>query len=356
MADEQTDVAPAQEHAAPEMPESFSDPSEAARVLSALAHAKRKQAAANTEEAPQEIEQEQQGEQPEDGEEEVAVEPEQPEAEAEQLPPIDPPVSWPKEDKEFFATLPRQAQERIAQREMEQERQFSRRQNETAEQRKANDAERQKTEQLRQQYESQLPMVVQAIQQAIGAEFSDVKTMEDVQRLAREDWPRYVQWDAKQKQLAQWQTEAQNAQQRQQQEVSDKLQSWVKAQDDDVEQSLAKVPASERQTLANEAKAALIDYGFTEDQVVQLWNSSILRAAPLQRMMADAARYRIAKRTASKPAAKPVPPVQKPGNAIKAPNRAVESQIAALEAKPSLSLNEASLLINLQSQRRKSAA
>lgn len=351
----QTDVASAQEHATPEMPESFNSPSEAARVLSALAHAKRKEAAQSpTQDTQVEEPAPEPGEQPAGSEE--ATEQEQPEVEAEQLPPIDPPVSWPKEDKEFFATLPRQAQERIAQREMEQERQFSRRQNETAEQRKANDAERQKTEQLRQQYEAQLPLVVQAIQQAIGAEFSDVKTMEDVQRLAREDWPRYVQWDAKQKQLAQWQTEAQNAQQRQQQEVSDKLQTWVKAQDDDVEQSLSKVPASERQTLANEAKSALIDYGFTEEQIVQLWNNSILRSAPLQRMMADAARYRIAKRTASTPAAKPVPPVQKPGNAIRAPNRALDSQIAALEAKQSLSLKEASLLVDLQAQKRKSAA
>ena len=344
-------------------PKTFSDASEAARYLASLAVEKKKQAQAA--DAPKEPKQEAQpaqaeeqvsGEQP-DGEQETAPAEEATEAiEAESEPPIEPPRSWPKEDKEHFASLDRKTQEILARREQERDRHFLRGQNESAEQRKATEAERQQAEQLRQHYEAQLPLVVQALQTALNNEFSDIRTPEDIQRLAREDFARYVQWDAKQKQLAQWQAEAQAAHQRQSQQVSEQLQSWVKAQDEEVEQALAKVPESERQTLANEAKNALIDYGFSEEQIVQLWNSSILRSAPLQRMMADAARYRIARRNASqKTVAKPVP-VQKPGTTAQPKTTALDAQIKALESKPNLKLQEATQLLELKAQRRRASA
>lgn len=341
--------APAQEQAP--LPEQFSSPSEAARVLSALAHAKRKEAAA----APAQQAPEQPTDPIEEAPVEVAPAEEQPEVEAHE-PPIDAPVSWPKEEKDAFAQLPRSLQETIARREQERERHFSRGQNETAEQRKALEAKAQDAERLRQEYEQRLPLIAQAIQHAMTSEFPDIKTMDDVQRLAREDWPRYVQWDAKQKQLSQWQSEAVAAHQRQTQEAGAKLESWRASEDAEFEKSMASVPETERKAIATEAKNALLDYGLTEAQISELWNSSILRSAAAQRMLADAARYRIAKRNAAKPAAKPIPPVQKPGNAMKAPNRALESQIATLEAQPSLSLKEATLLMDLKGQRRKSAA
>lgn len=251
--------------------------------------------------------------------------------------------------------MPRETQEYLAQREQERDREVRRSQNETAEQRKAIETERTKTEQLRQQYEQQLPLVANAIQQAIMTEFPDIKTMEDVQRLASEDWPRYIQWDAKQKQLAQWRSEAEAAQHRQRQEADASLQKWRESQDQEFEQSMGSLPEAERSKLAKEAKNALLEYGLTEDQISDLWNNSILRSAPLQRALADVARYRLAKSTASKAAPKPVPRVQKPGNAAQAPNRALETQIAALEAKPSLSLKEAMQLVSLKGQRRSAA-
>src|SRR5512139_2032319 len=56
---------------------------------------------------------------------------------AEQLPPIEAPRSWTKEQKEQFKELPRTAQEVIAQREQDRETTLRRGQNELAEQRKA---------------------------------------------------------------------------------------------------------------------------------------------------------------------------------------------------------------------------
>ncbi len=359
MSDVEQATAPAPEAPAAEAPEQFSSASEAAAFLARHAAAKRKEAATpadtNTGEAPiaataEESEQSDAAPQTEvPGEQTEDIDP------AEHLPPIEPPRSWTKDEKERFASLPRETQDYIAQREQEREREFRRSQNETAEQRKAIEAKARETDQLRQQYEQQLPLVANAIQQAIMAEFPDIHSMEDVQRLAREDWPRYIQWDAKQKQLAQWKSEADSAQYRQRQEAEANLQNWRNSQDKEFEQFASSIPESERAALANEARSALVEYGLTEDQLGDLWNNSILRSAPIQRALADAARYRIAKRNAAKTAAKPVPPVQKPGTAIKAPNRALESQIATLEAKPSLTLKEASDLIALKAQRRSAA-
>lgn len=354
MSDVETAALPASEPSAPEAPESFSSASEAAAFLARHAAEKRKQAAP-PEAAAEPEEQQVSGDEPseEPVEPDLATEETQ-ETEAAE-PPIPPPASWPKEEKEAFAKLPRDLQEIVAKREQDRDRHFTKGQQETAAERKAMQAKAQEAEQLRQQYEQQLPLVANAIQQAILTEFPDVKSMDDVQRLAREDWPRYVQWDAKQKQLAQWQSEAQAAQQRQKQEADAKLNDWRASQDQEFEQSISSIPEPERAKLAKEAKNALIEYGLSEDQIGDLWNNSILRSAPIQRMMADAARYRLAKSNAAKPAAKPVPPVQKPGNAVRAPNRALEGQIAALEGKSSLSLREATQLVQLKSQRGRAA-
>jgi hypothetical protein len=138
-----------------------------------------------------------------------------PEPEAEAAPPIEPPRSWTKDEKERFNSLPRETQEYIASREQEREREVRRSQNEAAEQRKAIEAERSKVEQSRQQYESALPILMQNLQSAMAGEFSDIQTMADVQKLANEDFPRYVRWDAQQKQLAAVQQEIQAAQSRQ---------------------------------------------------------------------------------------------------------------------------------------------
>src|SRR5437588_150606 len=88
-------------------------------------------------------------------------------------PPIEPPRSWTKDEKERFKTLPRETQEYLASRETERDREIRRSQNESADQRKALDAERQKLEQARTQYESALPQLLDTLQQQQPAEFHD---------------------------------------------------------------------------------------------------------------------------------------------------------------------------------------
>lgn len=227
--------------------------------------------------------------------------------------PLDLPRSWSKEKEAVWTKLDRATQQFLLEHDSEVSKGVRNAQNEAAEQRKALEAERQQAEQLKRQYEAQLPMMEQLIQSQLYGEFSDIKTPEDASKLAKDDPLRYLQYTAKLQELQVWQKASQEAQQRQHQEVHTQLQNWAKSQDEEIEREFAKVPETERKALAQEAKRLLTDYGFTEQQLSELWGGSILRSAPLQRMMADAARYHIAKRTASKPVAKPVPPVQRPG-------------------------------------------
>ena len=124
--------------------------------------------------------------------------------------------SWTKEDKELFRGLPRATQERLVERERSRESDFLKRQNAASEQLKGLTAKEQAAEQVRQQYEQAF-----ADAPATGAgrprrsEFADIKSIADVERLAREDWPRYVVWDAQQKKVAAIQQEVQATQQRQ---------------------------------------------------------------------------------------------------------------------------------------------
>ena len=117
-------------------------------------------------------------------------------------PPIDPPRSWSKDAKERWANLPRDVQEVIADREQDRDRELRRAQNKAAEGEKSLTDKLTQAESLRAEYEQALPILLQTLQQSQQGEFADVRTMQDVERLAREDWPRYVLWDAQQKKIA----------------------------------------------------------------------------------------------------------------------------------------------------------
>ena len=120
----------------------------AARMLAAARRQKEQapaQASAPESDAPAEPEYES-AEKADNGGESPPVEAEAKDAAVEQLPPVEPPRSWSKEDKELFKGLPRETQERLAERERSRDSDFSRRQQEATERAKALDAERAKVE------------------------------------------------------------------------------------------------------------------------------------------------------------------------------------------------------------------
>src|SRR6516162_4271739 len=238
---------------------------------------------------------------------------------ATELSPIEPPRSWTKEDKELFTGLPRATQERLAERERSREGGFLRRQNEAAEKLKGLAAKEQAVEQARQTYEAALPQLLQTLQQQQAGEFADIKSMADVERLAREDWPRYLLWDLQQKKIAEVTQHMLAAQHRQAQEKLTQFAEFAKRQDDLFKE---KVP-----DMADDAKAAelqkkalvvLSDLGFEEAELVPLWNGQkelSLRDHRLQLLIRDATLWREAEKKAKAAAVKPVPPVQRPGAA-----------------------------------------
>jgi hypothetical protein len=230
-------------------------------------------------------------------------------------PTIEPPRSWTKEEKEEFATYPREAQEKIARREQERETALRRSQNDAAEKLKGLTAKEQEAEQVRQNYEKALPALLQQLQAAQAGQFADIKTQEDVTRLATEDWPRFAQWQAHQMQVARVESEVKATQERQAQDYQKRWASFANEQDQKlVERAPELADKSKASKIAEQAKAVLTDIGFSDQELGQAWNgeaSVSLRDHRLQLLILDAVKYREAK--TAKPQPKPVPPVQRPG-------------------------------------------
>jgi hypothetical protein len=254
--------------------------------------------------------------------------------EAAELPPIDAPRSWSADAREHFRSLPRETQEFLAERESQQERSYHQRQREVAEQTKALEAKVGEAERARAYYEQQLPMLMQALQEAqSNGEFADIKSVEDMMRLAREDWPRYVQWDAHRNKMERVHQEVQVAQARQLQEFT---QRWQNYSTDEDAKFIEKSPDLRDRAVLTKATDGAIemlkDLGFTDDNLDQLWNgraSITLRDHRLQLIVRDALRYREAQRAARRVSAEPRPPVQRPGVApLK--GDAVQAQIQQL--------------------------
>jgi hypothetical protein len=238
---------------------------------------------------------------------------------ATELSPIEPPRSWTKEDKELFTSLPRATQERLAERERSRESDFLRRQNEAAEKLKGLAAKEQAVEQARQTYEAALPQLLQTFQQQQAGEFADIKSMADVERLAREDWPRYLLWDLQQKKIADVTQHMLAAQHRQAQEKLGQFTEFAKRQDDLFKEKVPDmVDEAKAAELQKKALAVLGDLGFEEAELVPLWNGHkelSLRDHRLQLLIRDATLWREAQAKAKAAAVKPVPPVQRPGAA-----------------------------------------
>jgi len=277
--------------------------------------------------------------------------------EPEQLPPIEPPRSWTKEEKERFKSYPRELQAYLLEREQERDRELRRSQNEAADQRKAIDAERAKVAQARQHYETALPVLLQSLLQQQAGEFSDIRTIDDIERLARDDWPRYAQWDAQQKKIMAVQQQLQAAQARQTQDLQKRWTTFAEQQD---QLFVEKVPEFADRTKATKLQDSAInvlkDRGFTDQELQALHQcrgALSLRDHRLQLLILDAVKFHDAQKAAKEAAAKPVPPVQRPGVA-QPPNAAAEHHIQNLKQKldQSGSLKDAAALV---AARRKAA-
>jgi len=239
--------------------------------------------------------------------------------EAEALPPIEPPRSWTKEDKELFASLPRATQERVAERERLRESDFLRRQNEAAEKLKGLSTREQAVEQARAHYEAALPQLLATLQQQQAGEFADIKTLADVERMAREDMARYVRWDVAQKKIADVAQQLVASLARQTQERQDKFAAFVRAEDEALRGKLPDMAdPAKADALQKACLATLTGLGFAEAELAQSWQGQkdlSLRDHRVQLLIRDATLWREAQAKAKAAATRQVPPVQRPGTA-----------------------------------------
>jgi len=245
--------------------------------------------------------------------------------------PIEPPTSWSAEERDRFAQLPREMQEYISTREQQRDSEIRRGQNEVAERLKALEPEAQAMQQARAQYEQALPMLLQSLQST--GEFADIKSQDDVDRLAKEDWPRYIQWDAHQKKVQAVHQEMMAAQQRQQQEHAQHWQQYAAEQDRLFAEKVPDITDPEKGKQLSELTLRTMqeDYGFTPEEMQWAWNGPF-RDHRMQQILLDAAKFRKLEKNPPKPGKKPLPPVQRPGSARSAPT-SVDVQIKALEDK-----------------------
>ncbi len=214
----------------------------------------------------------------------------------------------------------------------------------------------QAAQQQRQQYEAALPALLQRLQAQFAGDFPEIKSQEDIARLAVDDPLRYIQFKAKQDEANAYWGEMQQAQQRAEQE---QMQSWnsFSAQQDAL--FAEKVPdasdPNKAQKLKDGALKTLKDVGFTTEEVARAWstpNSLSLRDARIQQILVDAVKYRTAQSAVKIAPPKPVPQVVKPGVAT-GRDAGKEQRLKALDEQLNKtgSLRDAAKLLGLRRSR-----
>ncbi len=279
------------------------------------------------------------------------------EAQPEELPPLEPPRSWTQAEKERFQSLPRETQEYLSTREQEREREFRRGQNEIAEQRKATEAERSKAEQTRQQYEAQLPNLLRTLEAAHQAQFKDIQTVEDVEKLQENDPFRFQSWQVQQMKLQAAKVENDRiAAERTQAHQAD----WAKHVQKENELAIEYIPELADKVkgpaLTQRAADRLNELGFKQDELAKLASGQeklSLYDHRIQRLIFSDLKLSDIQTSTKAVAAKPVPPVQRPGIAVPKGNATSEREKALTqEFNQTGSLKVAQELRALQSSRR----
>ena len=266
-------------------------------------------------------------------------------------PPIAPPRSWTTEDEELFKGLPRATQERLVERERSREGDFLRREGEAAEKLKGLSAREESVEQAKRQYEAALPALLRSLQQQAG-EFADIQSLADIERVAREDWPRYMRWDAQQKKIAAVQSQVNAALARQAQQAQHDWSSFAKRQDALlIEKAPELADKAQLAKIADGAMGMLRDLGFNDQELSDLWagrGAMSLRDHRVQLLIRDGVRYRDAQA-----ATRPVPSAQQPD--VDAPRGTeTDAGLSALHSKleQSGSLKDAAALLVAQRRAR----
>ena len=333
-------------------------PTGEATVSEAVAFlAKRREAPEQREEAPPEA-----ADRHQSGDEPDAAPPQEPSGETTDADdpageqPIAPPRSWTKADKELFSSLPRETQERLVELDRTRELEIRRGQNEAAERAKALEAKERAAEQARQQYEAALPQVLATAQSDYERYFGDIRTWDDVQRLAQENPSRYAEWDVATRRLQQVQAQHEQAEQQRYEESVNTFKTFVEKE---TGLFLEKYPdygdPKKGAALRDETRQMLLSTGFKPEELKAAFEGQqfSFHDHRVQTLIEKARRYDVAQQALSRKPANPVPPVQRPGVAP-AKGEARATELNQLHSKLEKSGSERDAVALLRARRRAS--
>jgi hypothetical protein len=269
-------------------------------------------------------------------------------------PPLDLPRSWTKDRAEHWAKLDPDTQEFLLEQDRKASETIRRSQNEIADERKAAKVEREAAEKARQQYETQLPALMQSLQDAQQSAFADIRTVDDVTKLANEDPFRYLQWQAHQTKLQAVNAELERARgqqtQKQQTEWAEHVQKENELAAELIPELADKVKGP---ALTQRAADRLTELGFKSEELNALASGKeklSIYDHRIQQLIHSDLKLQDIQKAPKAVAAKPLPPVQRPGVA-RAPGADKAANIQALTDKLSSSGSEKDALELLMARR-----
>ena len=237
-------------------------------------------------------------------------------AEAEQ-PALDPPKSWTKEAQEKFSALDRETQAYLLRQEEAREAEIKKATASVGERDKALAKEREAIQQMRAQYEQALPVVMNYLEQQRAGQFADIKTPADVRKMAETEPHRYLQYLAHQEEVRGVMAQMQAVAERNKADIARKWQEYSTEQDKKFAEVFPELSDPEKRAKMEKAALGyLTDIGFENDELAALWGGDkgiSIRDAKIQRIIADATRFREAQEALKKAKTQAVPPVQRPG-------------------------------------------
>lgn len=242
------------------------------------------------------------------------------------LPAIEPPASWKAADKELFKTLPREAQQRIAEREREREQATNRALQEAAEKRKATEAERTAYENERQRYAQQLNTLVPLLQQQFQGKWANIDWVKlardnpaEAVALREERDAEYIKLQHALAEQHRLRTQEQETQKAQLREVAQR----------EFESLLDKRPELKDRSALEKFHRDIRDYAVSIGYKPEEYDNNIDHRNVL--ILEKAMLYDKAQKAKAEAVAKPVPKVQTPGTSQGKADKAAEERAALLK-------------------------
>jgi hypothetical protein len=135
--------------------------------------------------------------------------------------------------------------------------------------------------------------------------------------------------------VAQHQQQQFAEQQRQQAAAAEQFRQFAQASDNRFDAMNKDMPKEQMTAIKQEAVSMLKEYGLSDQDLMREYNSNpLFRSAAGQQIIAEAARWRLAQRSVSRAATRPVPNVQRPGisEPVRIDDGAVSEALARLNA------------------------